>query len=214
MVRAVATPASSSAREAEDGSVAGGNSPGGEAGLVSAIATPRTRMGGGGASHDEVLDDRGVRAIVRKMVRGVALPTEEHPRRIDGICVTQVDLLPGVETNPGLRGLRECEVGLRCGSLTDVVVERQAREKGKEGEIFTVLGSCLPLRSNALSLRVGRLDAVGILRIGLGGRFMDGEEFRSGFMCGMRHQWNDEGHRSSSTGHRRSRQTSGGGGCS
>ena len=86
-MRAVATPAGSSAREAGDGSVAGGNSPGREAGLVSAIATPRTRMGGGGASHDEVLDGRGVWAIVRKMVRGVALPTEERPHRIDGICV-------------------------------------------------------------------------------------------------------------------------------
>ena len=32
---------------------------------------------------------------------------EERSRRIDGICVVQMDLFLGVETNTGLRGLRE-----------------------------------------------------------------------------------------------------------
>ena len=121
---AVPTPSGSSAREAGDGTVAGRQFIRKRGGLVSGIANPRTRMGDGSASHDEVLDDCGVRAIVREMFRGVALPAEERPRRIDGICVVQMDLLLGVETNTGLRGRRECEVGLRCESLTDVVVER------------------------------------------------------------------------------------------
>ena len=63
-----------------------------------------------------------------------------------------------------------------------MAVKRQTGKKGDKGEFFTALGSCLTLRSNELYLRVGRLDAVGILCIGLVGGLADGEELEPCFM--------------------------------
>ena len=71
-------------------------------------------------------------------------------------------------------------MGLRCASLTDAVVERQARKKGEERVYFTELGGCLALRSYARYLHVDRLDAVRILRIGFGGGLADGQECKPG----------------------------------
>ena len=91
VMKAVATPADSSAREAADGFVADEDAVTtrevGRRGLFRILRPPEPEWEAALASSDEVLHGCGVRAIVREMLWGVALPAEERPRRIGGICV-------------------------------------------------------------------------------------------------------------------------------